>query len=65
MTIDYLGTIFYNTLGGAAVTLACLGQGASWWVLAIVCFASQFYPALVIQEVFDESSTPDEKDPEP
>lgn len=65
MTIDYIGTIFYNALGGASLALAGLGQGTSWWVLSIVCFASQFYPALVIQEVFDESSTPDEKDPEP
>ena len=65
MTIDYIGTIFYNTLGGVALTLGCLGQGSAWLVLSIVCFASQFYPALVIQEVFDESSAPDEKDPEP
>jgi hypothetical protein len=55
-------TIAYNVLGGIGIALAISGQGSAWGVMAAVALASQFYPALVIREIFDESDDDEQEE---
>jgi hypothetical protein len=61
MSIITLCSIAYNVIGGIGIALAISGQGAAWGVLAAVALASQFYPELVIRELFDESDDDQEE----